>query len=78
MNCQQTQSALTTQNSVAVLFKDVKTEEAFSSQDHKLVKLPICDDNFFRTKNQHSVIPLLQRSLSRIHEWSNNEHIKTS
>ena len=43
MNCQQTQSALTTQNSVAVLFKDVKSEEAFSSQDHKLVKLPICD-----------------------------------
>ena len=37
MNCQQTHSALTTQKSVVVYFKDVKTEKTFSSQDQKLV-----------------------------------------
>ena len=37
MNCQQTHNSLTTQKSVAVYFKDVKTEETFSSQDQKLV-----------------------------------------
>ena len=37
MNCHQTHNALTTQKSVAVFFKDVKTEETFSSQDQKLV-----------------------------------------
>ena len=38
MNCQQTHNALTSQKSVAVYFKDVKTEETFSSQDQKLVE----------------------------------------
>ena len=37
MNNQQTQNSLTTQKSVAVYFKDVKTEETFNSQDQKLV-----------------------------------------
>ena len=37
MNCQQTHNALTTQKTVAVFFKDVKTEETFSSQGQKLV-----------------------------------------
>ena len=38
MICQQTHNALTTQKKVAVYFKDVKTEEIFSSQDQKLVE----------------------------------------
>ena len=39
MNCQQTHNALTPQKkNVAVYFKDVKTEETFSSQDQKLVE----------------------------------------
>ena len=38
MNCQQTHNALTTQKNVAVYFKNVKTEETFSSQDQKLVE----------------------------------------
>ena len=38
MNCQQTHNALTTKKTVAVYFKDVKTEETFSSQDQKLVE----------------------------------------
>ena len=38
MNCQQTHNALITQKIVAVYFKDVKTEETFSSQDQKLVE----------------------------------------
>ena len=38
MNCQQTHNALTIQKSVAVYFKDVKTEETFTSQDQKLVE----------------------------------------
>ena len=39
MNFQHTHNALTTQQSVAVYFKDVKTEETFSSQDQKLVEI---------------------------------------
>ena len=38
MNIQHTQNALKTQKSVAVYFRDVKTEETFSSQDEKLVE----------------------------------------
>ena len=38
MKRQHTHNALTTQKSVAVYFKDVKTEETFSSQDQKLVE----------------------------------------
>ena len=38
MNLQHTHNVLTTQTNVAVYFKDVKTEETFSSQDQKLVK----------------------------------------
>ena len=50
MNHQQTHNALTTHKKVAVYFKDVKTEQTFSSQDQKLVEiLPICD-NFIETK----------------------------
>ena len=37
MNSQQTHNWLKTQKSVAVYFKDVKTEETFNSQDQKLV-----------------------------------------
>ena len=39
MNCQQTHNALKNQKNVAVYFKDVKTEETFSSQDQKLVEI---------------------------------------
>ena len=39
MNHQHTQNALTNQKSSAVFFKDVKTEETFSSQDQKLVEI---------------------------------------
>ena len=38
MNFQKTHNALTTQKNVALFFKDVKTEETFSSQDQKLVE----------------------------------------
>ena len=38
MTCQQTHNAITNQKSSAVYFKDVKTEETFSSQDQKLVE----------------------------------------
>ena len=38
MNFQQTHNALTTQKDIAVYFKDVKTEETFSSQGQKLVE----------------------------------------
>ena len=37
MKFQKTHNALTTRKNVAVFFKDVKTEEEFSSQDQKLV-----------------------------------------
>ena len=38
MNLQHTHNALKTQKSVAVYFKDVKTEKTCSSQDQKLVE----------------------------------------
>ena len=38
MKCQQTHIAVTPQKSSAAYFKDVKTEEAFSNQDQKLVE----------------------------------------
>ena len=38
MNCRQTRNALTTQKNVAVYFKDVNTEETFSSRDQTLVE----------------------------------------
>ena len=38
MNSQHTHNALSTQKIVAVYYKDVKTEEAFSNQDQKLVE----------------------------------------
>ena len=38
MNLQYYHNALTNQKNVAVYFKDVKTEETFSSQDQKLVE----------------------------------------
>ena len=38
MNRQYTHNALTTQKTVAVYFKHVKTEETFSSQDQTLVE----------------------------------------
>ena len=37
MNSQHTHNALTNQKSSAAYFKDVKTEEAFSNQDQKLM-----------------------------------------
>ena len=50
MNSQHTQNALTNQKSSAAYFKDVKTEEAFSNQDQKLVETTNFDENFLRTK----------------------------
>ena len=38
MNCQHTHNSLTNQKSSAAYFRDVKTEEAFSNQDQKLVE----------------------------------------
>ena len=38
MNLQHYRNALITQKNVAVYFKDVITEETFSSQDQKLVE----------------------------------------
>ena len=38
MNSQYTHNALTNQKSSAAYFKDVKTEEAISNQDQKLVE----------------------------------------
>ena len=73
MNCQQTSNALTTQKSVAVYFKDVKTEEKFSSQDQKLVETT----NFIETKNSPAQIRQCNDHYpSRIEYMNKNEHIK--
>ena len=58
MNCQQTHNALTTQKNVAVYFKDVKTEETFSSQDQKLVETTnFVTTTFFGQKITTAQIP---------------------
>ena len=64
MNCQHTQNALTNQKSSAAYFKDVQTEETFSSQDQKLVEATNLTTTFFG-KNHHSSNPLQQRSLTQ-------------
>ena len=64
MNRQHTQNALTTQKIVAVYFKDVKTEETFSSQYQKLVETTNLRRQLFSDKNHHNANPLLQRSLA--------------
>ena len=51
INCQQTHNTLTIQKEVAVDFKDVKTEETFSSQDQKLVETTNLWQLSYRTKN---------------------------
>ena len=48
-NRQHVHNALTPRKSVPGYFKDVKTEETFSSQDQKLVETTICD-NFIGIK----------------------------
>ena len=78
MNLQRYHNSLTTQKSVAVCFKDVKTEEKFSSQDQTLVKLAICN-NLFWTKNHNSANSLPQRSLTHSiwwmdQQWTHQEH----
>ena len=50
MNSQLTHNALTNQKSRAAYFKDVKTEEAFSSQDQKLVATTNLWQLFFEKK----------------------------
>ena len=50
MNHQNTDVALTNQKISAVCFKDVKTEETFSSQDQKLVETTNLTTTFFGQK----------------------------
>ena len=63
MNRQKTQKALTTQKSVTVYFKDVKTEESFSSQDQKLVETTNLCITLLRQKHS-SANSLAQRPIS--------------
>ena len=49
MNFQRTHNAKTNQKSVAMYFKDVKTEETFSSRDQKVVETTNLLRKFFRT-----------------------------
>ena len=64
LNSQHTHNALTTQKIVAVYFKDVKTEETFSSQDQKLVETTNLWQ-LFSEKNHYNANPLRQRSLTQ-------------
>ena len=68
-NCQQTHNVLTTKKTVAVYFKDVKTEGTFSSQDQKLVETTNLWRQLSWDKNRHSTNPLLQRSLTQWNWW---------
>ena len=68
-SCQQTHNVLTTKKTVAVYFKDVKTERTFSSQDQKLVETTNLWRQLSWDKNRHSTNPLLQRSLTQWNWW---------
>ena len=69
MNSQHTHNALTNQKSSAAYFKDVKTEDAFSNHDQKLVETTYLWRQLSSDKNHHSANPLLQRSLSQQNRW---------
>ena len=69
INSQHTQKALTSQKRSAAHFKDVKTEETFSSQDQKLVETTNLWQQLSSDKNHHSTNPLLQRSLTQWNWW---------
>ena len=69
MNCQQMHDVLKTTKTVAVYFKDAKTEETFSSQDQKLVETTNLWRHLSWDKNRHSTNPLLQRSLTQWNWW---------
>ena len=69
MNCQQIHDVLSTKKTVAVYFKDVKTEGTFSSQDQKLVETTNLWRQLSWDKNRHSTNPLLQRSLTQWNWW---------
>ena len=69
MNFQQTHNVLSTKKTVAVYFKDVKTEGTFSSQDQKLVETTNLWRQLSWDKNRHSTNPLLQRSLTQWNWW---------
>ena len=69
MKCQHYQNALKTQKIVAVYFKDVKTEETFSSQGQKLVDTTKCD-NFIETKTlQHKFASAMTTALLEWNKW---------
>ena len=74
MNFLQTHNALTTQKSVAVYFKFVKTEETFSSQDQKLVEITICD-NCIETKIfQRNFTSLMTPTRVELNKWKTWAH----
>ena len=69
MKCQHYQNALTTQKTIAVYFKDVKTEETFSSQGQKLVDTTKCD-NFIETKTlQHKFASAMTTAPLELNKW---------
>ena len=70
MNSQHTHNALTNQKSSAAYFKDVKTEDAFSNHDQKLVETTYLWRQLSSDKkNNHSANSLLQWSLTQETWW---------
>ena len=76
LNLKHTHNALTTQKSVAVYFKDVKTEETFSSQNQKLVETTNLWQLYW-DKNTRAEIHLRNDQYpSRTEQMNKNEHSK--
>ena len=70
MNSQHTHNALTNQKSSAAYFKYVKTEDAFSNHDQKLVETTYLWRQLSSDKkNNHSANSLLQWSLTQETWW---------
>ena len=77
MNSQHTQNAITNQKSSAAHFKDVKTEEAFSNQDQKLMETT----NFWRELFSDEKLPQSKSASATIANWvelMNGTTMKTS
>ena len=77
MNLQHTHNALTTEKSVAVYFKDVKTEETISSQDQKLVETTNLWRQFFSDKKSPQR-KSASATIAKTVESMNEATIKTS
>ena len=78
MSLQHTHNALKTKKMVAVYFKDVKTEENFSSQDQKLVETTNWWRQLFSAKKKSPQLKSASATITNPVELMNGTTMNTS